>query len=606
VQYLVGATYNRQTTVFPGSFDDKTGNLHFNISGASANQKFKLQLTASYSYNQNHLPGIDLTRTSILMEPIAPALYNGDGTLNWAPNVAGSSTWTNPLANTQSTDFINTTKNLVSNAQIGYRILPGLDIRTSVGYTNIQSEIYQPTRLEVERPERRLTSVRKASFGNRNMSSWIIEPQLQYTGKIGKGKIEGLLATSIQKSSYTYLSINASGFLSDLLMKTLAAATSSSIISNFSGITRFNALFGRLSYNWDDKYLINFTARRDGSNKFGAKNRFHNFGSMGLGWIFSEEKWITQRLPWLSFGKLRSSYGTTGNDGIPDFSYLSIYNISAPTILYQNSIGLNVNNIPNPYLEWEETRKWQGGLDLGFIKDRIVIGATYSRNRSSNQLSTYALPSVTGFLSINKNIGATIQNTSWEFTLNTVNVKGKEFSWTTGVNVTIPRNKLIKFPDIENTGYASGAGGLIVGQPLGLLMVARYGGINPTTGGYLVFDKNDNPITGYPIAEDQNKYISTLSIYHGGLLNNINYKGFNLDFLFQFVRTRGARDMYYYNGSANSGVFLAGLSNQPVSVLDRWQKPGDNATMVRFTRSNFQTSISSTDAWYTYDASYIR
>jgi TonB-linked SusC/RagA family outer membrane protein len=605
VQYVVGATYNSQTTVFPGKFDDKVGNLHFSINGASANQRLKLQLTGSYGYDQNHLPGIDLTEQAVLMEPVAPSLYNADGTLNWAPNAAGRSTWTNPIAYVQNTDFLSTTKNLISNASISYRILRGLDFRGSVGYTNTQSELYIANRLGVFTPENRATSQRSAYFGNRNMSSWIIEPQLQYAGMLGKGKLEGLLASSIQKSSYTYLAIDAFGFLSDLLMKTLRAATSTNIRSSFSGITRFNAIFGRLGYNWDDKYLISLTARRDGSNKFGAQNRFHNFGSVGLGWIFSQEKWITQQSNLLSFGKLRASYGTTGNDQIPDFSYLSIYNFTSPTILYENSIGLNPRNISNPYLQWEETRKWQGGVDLGFIKDRIVVGATYVRNRSSNQLIAYAIPSITGFLNITKNLAATIQNTSWEFTLNTINVKGKEFSWTSSANLTIPRNKLIKFPGIEKTGYASGTNGLIIGQPLGLIKVVRYAGVNPADGSYLVIDKNDNPIN-YPEIGDQTIFISTISKYYGGVVNTLSYKGIQLDFLFQFVRKKGIRDMYFYNGNLSPGDFSAGGSNQPVSVLDRWQKTGDDAAIGRFTTSGLFPSFNVSDAWYSYDASYIR
>jgi TonB-linked SusC/RagA family outer membrane protein len=599
VQYLVGATYNRQTVVFPGSFDDKVGNLHFNINGTSANQRLKLQLTGSYAYDQNHLPGTDLTNLALLMEPVGPALYNPDGTLNWAPNAAGQSTWTNPLAYTVSSDFINTTKNLVSNANISYRILPGLDLRTSVGYTNTQSELYMPTRLDRVAPENRATAVRRASFGNRNMNAWIIEPQLQYAGKIGKGKIEGLLATSIQKSSYSYLAIDGSGFLTDLLMKTLRAATSTNIRISLSGITRFNALFGRLGYNWADKYLVSLTARRDGSNKFGVNNRFHNFGSVGVGWIFSEEKWVVRELPFVSFGKLRASYGTTGSDGIPDFAYLSIYGINNPTVLYQNSIGLNVSNIPNPYLQWEETRKWQGGLDLGFIKDRVVLGVTYARNRSSNQLSPNAIPSVAGFQTINLNLPALIQNTSWEITLNTVNVRTKGISWNSSLNLTIPRNRLIK----NSLGAYNTPN---VGKPLGYIPVVRNAGVNPANGRYLIMDKNGNPMTSNPSDEDLTVFLSNLSRYFGGMLNSIQYKGFQLDFLFQFVRKRGSKDMYYFNGTQSPGAFSTGTGNQPISVLDRWQKPGDVAEVGRFTTTANNNVFIFSDAWYSYDASYIR
>jgi TonB-dependent starch-binding outer membrane protein SusC len=606
MQYLVGSTYKRQTTVFPGKFDDKVGSLHFNINGSSVNQRLRVQLTGSYMYDQNHLPGIDITSQAVLTEPDAPPLYDDNGTLNWAQNAAGNSTFINPLAYTQNIDFINTTKNLVSSANLSYRILPGLYFRGSVGYTNMQTNIFLPFRLEFIQPERRANAQRQSNFANRNMSSWIIEPQLQYSNKLGKGKIDGLLGTTIRKSSFDYLSVIGFGFSTDLLMKTLNAATSTGIQLSNSGSTRFNALFGRLNYTWDDKYLLSLNARRDGSNKFGDKNKFHNFASIGIGWIFSQEKWLQQNLPSLSFGKLRASYGITGNDQIPDYSYLGVYEISNPTILYQNSIGLNATGIPNPYLQWEETRKLQAGLDLGLIKDRILLGATFVRNRSSNQLVSYVLPSFAGFSAITKNLAALIQNTSWEFTLNTVNIKGRNFTWSSSVNLTIPRNKLISFPGIELTSYSSGTDGVIVGKPLGILKTVPLVGVNPGNGGYSALDKNGNP-SSFIVNADMTFLISPLSVYYGGVINTFSWKGFQLDFLFQFVRKKGSRDMYYYNGSQYPGQFYQGASNQPVTVLNRWQKPGDNTPIGLYSTSTpSYFPDASSDAWYSYQASYIR
>jgi TonB-linked SusC/RagA family outer membrane protein len=605
IQYLIGGTYNRQTTVFPGDFDDKAGTLHFNINSVSTNQRLKVQLTGSYSYNQNHLPGVDLTEQAILLEPNAPELFNTNGTLNWKPDAAGNSTFVNPLAYTQSSEYNNSTKNLVSNFNVKYRILPGLDFTSSFGYTNTQSEFWLPTRLETYRPEIRASQQRTATFGNRNLNSWIIEPQLQYAGKLSKGKIEAFIGTSIQKSNFNYLGIVGSGFPTDLLMKTLNAASSTTIQINTSYTNRFNALFGRFGYIWDDKFLINLTARRDGSNSFGDENRFHNFGSIAAGWIFSEEKWIQQSLPFLSFGKLRSSYGTTGNDQIPPFSYLSNYDISNPTILYQNSIGLNPRNIPNPDLQWESTRKWQAGLDLGFIKDRISVGATYVRNRSNNQLVAFVVPTVTGFSNYTKNFPATIQNTSWEVTLNTVNLKSSNISWKTSINLTIPKNKLISFPGIELTAYASQTDGIIIGQPLGTGKVYQFAGVNPSNGRYLVIDKSGHPNTSTTFA-DRSVFISGLTKYYGGVVNSISYKGLQLEFLVQFVRKKGPRDLFWYNGTRYPGEFIRGQSNQSVAVLNHWQKPGDNEIIGRFSTSSLLTSITSSDAYYSYDASFIR
>lgn len=606
LQYMVSGTYNRKTTVFPGDFDDKDGGLHFSLNGASANQKLHFSFSGSYTYDQNHLPSVDLTN-QIFLAPDAPPLYNADGTLNWATNAAGSSSWTNPLANLSS-EFNNTTKNLVSNASLGYNLLPGLDIRSNFGYTDLRSDLYLPQPLEASKPENRRFLQRNSNFANRNMSSWIIEPQLQYAGRVGKGKIDALLGATISQNTSDVLAFSASGFSSDLLMRSPVAATSITVFNSALTMSKYNALFSRLGYNWDDKYLVNFTARRDGSSKFGDDNKLHNFGSAGAAWIFSQEAFIKQNIPFLSFGKLRASYGTTGNDQINDYSYLSLYYSTNAAIPYQNSTGLSANNIPNPHLQWEETRKLQGGIDLGFINDRIIINATYARNRSSNQLISYALPDVTGFPAITENLPATIQNTSWEFVLSTINVKGKDFNWSSSINLTIPRNKLLSFPGIENTSYADGTQGVIVGQPLGVMKVFRYAGVDPATGNYLVLDKNGKPTDNPDDPGDRTALITPMTKYYGGFQNSIGYKGFQLDFLFQFVRQIAARDLYYSNGSGNPGYFNQRYANQPVTVLNHWQKPGDNVPVGRYTVTNFGVPIwpPFSDAGYNYDASFIR
>ena len=610
MNYLISGTYNRQTTVFRDDRDDKNGSLHFNLNGTSLNQKIRIQLSGSYMYDQNRLPSNDLTGF-IFLAPNAPNLYNKDGTLNWAPNAAGRSTWTNPLASRENSEFNNTTKTLVSNVNISYRIIPWLEIRTSFGYTNSLSDQYAPSQLERARPENRPFTQRISRFGNRDMSSWIIEPQLLFTGNISKGKIEGLLGATLQHNSAKAFSLFASGYTSNLVMKSLQGAQSITVLTSNSSMSKYNALFGRLNYNWNDKYLLNLTARRDGSSRFGDANKMHNFWSTGAGWIFSQEKWVQQSLTFLSFGKLRASYGTTGNDQIGNYSYLSLYDVFNPGIPYQNITDFRVNSIPNPHLQWEETRKWQWGLDLGFISDRIIINATYARNRSSNQLIPYTMPSITGFTSILQNFPATIQNTSWEFMINTINIKGKKLTWTSNFNLTIPRNKVESFPNIEKTPYANGFQGVIIGQPFGITKVYRYEGVDPATGLYRVIDKHGNP-TSSPDGFDKTALVSTLARYYGGMQNTISYKGFQLDVVFQFVRKKGLRDSYYFGLDAEipPGVYAGGHSNQPVTVLNRWQKPGDNATIARYVTGLGNDYVIPypfySDFGYSYEASYIR
>jgi TonB-linked SusC/RagA family outer membrane protein len=584
VQYVLGTTYSRETTVFPGSFADQKASVHFALNNVSTDERFRLQFTGNYMLDDNRLPGVDLTQSANQLEPVAPALYNADGTLNWAPAANGTSSWNNPLVSVLYRKYSNKTNNLISNLTLQYRLLKGLELKSSFGYSYLTTDEFYGTPMISIRPESRANATRSANYGNRTSRSWIIEPQLSYNVQIGSGVLDALTGVSIQQSSNKSGSLNGSGYASDQVLEEMKAAATVSVGNSFISQYKYNAAFARLNYNYNSRYIINANARRDGSSRFGANNRFHNFGSIGAAWIFSEESFISQSLPLISFGKFRASYGTSGSDQIQDYQYLSQYgfvngSFSGTDFPYQNMVGLVPGNLPNPNLQWEETKKLQAGIDLGFFNNRLSLGVTYARNRSSNQLLAYSLPTYTGNSFITTNFPATVQNTSWEFSLSSINIKGKAVSWTTDFNLTIPRNKLVSFPMIEQSTYF---GTLEIGQPLYPSRLFPFAGVNPATGLYQVYDNNGVITTTPNFATDRRILVSTLPIFYGGLTNRITYKGFELDIFLQFVKQIGPNN-FFNNGSGNQpGYFTAGGSNQPVSVLGRWQKAGDVANIQRF------------------------
>ncbi|MBB5437285.1 TonB-linked SusC/RagA family outer membrane protein [Pedobacter sp. AK017] len=606
VQFLVGGTFDRSTTVFPGDFASKTGNIHFNINTNSLNQRFKLSLTGSYAVNSNGVPGQDLTRYALFLAPNAPSLYNDDGSLNWAPNAAGRSTFVNPLAGAAFSAYEYFLKSLTSNAIISYSILPGLVVKSSFGYNNINGNPFFSISANARPPEERSNTSRSSVFSNVDSFSLIAEPQLTFNKVIGNISIDAIVGSTFQKNKGEYNIITAYGFSNDLLIKNLASA--SSIQGSYDNtIYRYNALFGRMNVVFDQKFVFNLTGRRDGSSRFGENNLFHNFWSLGGAWIFSEEESVEKALSFLSFGKIRGSYGTTGNDQIGDYQYLNAYFTPTSRLPYQNIQGLSTNELKNPYLQWEETRKLMAGIDLGFFKDRLLLDFTYSRNRSSNQLLFYTLPSITGVSGLIQNFPATVQNTSWEFSLSTIPIKIRQFSWNCNLNLTIPRNKVIKFPDIENTSYANPESGVIVGQPLGALPYYQYLGIDPARGNYLLANENQQPVFGFgPQISGRNQIISTQPMFYGGILNTLSYKGFSLDFLFQFIRQKGSKSLYFWNDYAQTGEFTGMFSNQPISVLNRWQKPGDASRIQKYTTASGVPAVSQTNAYFSYDASFVR
>lgn len=601
-QFMIGAGYHRETTVFPGDFSYKKGNIHFNINSNSANQKFKVQLTGSYITDINKLPINDLTSFALTLAPVAPDPYNPDGSINWAPKPNGSTTYyRNPIApNIQNS--INKTDNLIANGIISYELIPGLTIKSSFGYNKLTTKETTKSPKNVFYPELRQYVSNGTQFLTNLNNSWIIEPQVEYNKKFNKGKLTALLGSSISQQNSDQQNIQADGFSNELVMEDLSSATRLRG-SNINSVYKYNALYSRITYNWLDKYIINLTARRDGSSRFGSENQFHNFGAIGTAWIFTQEKFSQSVLPFLSFGKLRGSFGTTGNDQIGEYQFMDIYqSVFITGNPYQNVIGLEPTRITNPYLQWEETKKLQIGLELGFMKDKILFTINYNQNRSSNQLASSALPTITGFSGITRNIPAVVQNTGWEFTLATINIKTKNFYWGTNFNLTVPKNKLLSyFGQDKNNSIA-------IGRPLSIRSLYKYIGVNDTTGVYQFQDAKGNPTSEPSDPADRLVIFDLDPKYYGGLQNTFSYKEFSLDFFFLFTKKISQDNSTFAQSNiVYPGVFYSGGGNQSTTVLNRWQKPGDKAKLQPYSTDLFSNTsyISNSDAVYT-DASFLK
>jgi len=406
------------------------------------------------------------------------------------------------------------------------------------------------------------------------------------------------LGSTFQQTNTDVIAIRSDGYSNPANLGDITYASSITSNNFVKSLYKYNAFFGRLNFNWDDKYLVDLTARRDGTSRFGANNKFHNFGAAGLAWIFSKEDFLKEHLPFLSYGKLRTSYGTTGNDQVGDYRYLNLYSSIYAPVPYQGQIGLEPSKLPNPNLQWELTRKFEVALETGFFNDRILLTASYSNNRSSNQLLGYNLPYLTGFNNIQTNFPATVQNSSWEFTLSTTNIRKGDFSWVSSINLTVPQNKLIAFPNLATSTYANT---LIIGQPTSIQKVFHFEGVDPATGFYSFSSTTNKFDPDYNT--DRNTVINLLPKFYGGFQNTITYKSFRLDFLFQFVKQTGSSSLY--------GLGLPGqLGNQFTSVLNRWQKPGDVKNIQQYSSDYYRGGIpygdiGSSDAAYT-NASYAK
>ncbi len=523
--FSLSGNYRTETTVMPGDFKYEKGGIHASINHIANNKKLKVAFSAGYTSQRNNQPGIDLTLFALTLAPNAPALYDDEGNINWEDG-----TWTNPLSFIES-KFMSRTNNLTANSVLTYSILPDLQIKGSFGYNDVANDELTTQPSTAYNPAWGLDSSASGLETNQTgIRSWIAEPQLLYKRTFGKNTLDALLGATYQSQRSNRLFAGGYGFASNSQIYDLASANDIIVYRSDVVVYNYQAFFGRINYQYDSKYFINATGRRDGSSRFGLGNQFANFGAVGVAWVFTNESFFKDHAIF-SFGKLRGSYGITGNDQIGDYQYLDTY--TSTGVSYENSNGLAPSRLYNPAFGWETNRKAEIALETGFFKDRIFLTSAYYVNRSSDQLVGIPLPATTGFTSLTANLGATVENRGFEFTLRTQNFTGTTFSWSTNFNISANRNTLLSFPGLEGSTYANT---YVVGESIHLRKLYHYTGINAQTGIY-EFEDVDGDGSISPIL-DRNKSVDLTPKYFGGLQNQFTYKGFQFDFLFQFVKQK--------------------------------------------------------------------
>lgn len=562
-QFMLSGSYYSETTVFPGSKPNKRMTGRGQISHSSQNKRLNVVLNTSYSVDQKKLPTNDLTYSSFLA-PNAPDLYDASGKLSWTTGLE------NPMSFLYRR-YESSNNTFMSNLNVSYQVLPGTYVKLSAGYNAINFEEQSTTPISAQRPA--ATTTGSKLVGLMKVNNFVVEPQLEHIHRIGAGKVNVLAGLSFQQRKQSDIDINATQYLNDDLLEILASAPRLTI-SNSQSQYNYAAGFARISYNLKNRYLINVNLRRDGSSRFGPANRFSTFGALGAGWIFSDESFMKNQ-GWLSFGKLRASYGITGNDQIADYGFLDLWT-SSTSYQYQGQTGVLQQRLFNPYLQWERNKKAELGLELGFLENNIKLAASYYLNRSDNQLVSLPLPSQTGFSSIQGNLDAVVQNTGLELEFSANIINKSKFRWTTQANVTIPRNKLISYPDLASSSTRLS---YEVGEPLNIYRRYVFTGINPQTGVYEFLDVNKD---GSLSADNdyQNIGVYGPSVY-GGMAHQLSYKNLQLDLFFEFKEQNGT--MYFTSLSTAPGSFVSSAGNQPAFVLDRWQKPGDVSLVQKFT-----------------------
>jgi TonB-linked SusC/RagA family outer membrane protein len=561
LKYYVGLNYRKEGTVIAKDQGvSRTGGL-MNLTVSSPDKKFNALFSASYALENSTLNNNNNFLALIFLPPNFN-LYKPDGSLNWNNNFA------NPLG--QLLTSYHAKKTFFSgNTALSYQLLKSLTLKATAGYTMSRLDNDTQAPAASYNPVTAMTS--NARFAQSPTSNYIIEPQAEYVAKAGPGKLTVLLGGTFSEAVTETTTLLGQNYAYDSQLNTIAGAglvNTSYMYDQY----RYASVFGRLSYDVEAKYLLSATYRRDASSRFGPNNRFANFASVGAAWLFSEEKLIKENLPFLSFGKLKVSYGTTGNDRIDNYLYRMNYENRSiyDDVAYQDIRLLSpVDVAANPNIKWESTKKTELNLSLGFLKDRILFNANLYRNRSSNLLNFTSMTTQSGVTNSIENLDALVQNKGLELELNTRNIAGKSFTWSSSFNISFERNALLSFNDVTKAADQSR---YYIGEAVDAYITRRkyqYTGIDPLTGVPTYANLDGNAGIG---ATD--RYIAALGHpFYGGLNNSFSYKGFSLDFFFKFQNSRGKVNQY----AKDNTLALGGLMNQSTSVLDRWQQPGDES-----------------------------
>ena len=467
-----------------------------------------------------------------------------------------------------------------------------------------------------------------------NNSTWQIENTLTYDKTFGKHTIGVVLGQSALKTKGDELggshwnlvnpdkpSINYTTG-GDLELSTDAdgkVTGAKSLIGVWGGPYtqhRLASLFARLSYNYDEKYMVQATIRRDGSSRFGSNNKYGTFPSFSVGWNIMNEDFMKNTRDWLTNLKLRASWGKNGNDNIGDFAYTTMTATGGSSNYYfgqtaSMTYGSKANRLANEDLKWEESEQTNIGLDFGFWNNQLTFTVDYFLKKTNGMIIDMPIPSYVGEQRPLANVGD-MENSGWEFELGYKwNISDARFA--VKANASYLKNKLKNlgndtgFLNYGISQFADGGTRAENGQPFpffygyktdGILQNqaeadaynAQYGG-NSKPGDFRFVDTNgDNKIT----SDDRTNIGNGIPDWSFGLNFDADWKGFDLGVFFQGVSGVDVFDATYRQDIASG--------NYPTWVLQRWTGEGT---------SNTVPTLGDSKNWvcsdmYVRDGSYLR
>ena len=593
MSYYTSLGFSDQKGIIVGNRYKKY-NGRLNLDGElRENLDFGMNFNFSHAIN-NDVPGDGWFETPLSganLAPITP-IRNLEGELYDQPVTV----WYNPLIELENSDRRLKNNNILGNFFLIWNFLPAFSIRGDFGVNSvsIKSNYFTGRRTLYGRDSNGLARLRQ-----RNSMNYNAKAVLDYHPALKKAHVIHFISGyEIQKTTTEIANIIGSEFPVDDL-RTLSSAAVINNAWEFTSAVSFLSYFGRLNYEFDGKYLVTLNARYDGSSRFGKNNRYGFFPAASMGWIVSKESFM-DKLKTLSFLKIRSSYGFTGNAFIGNFEHLGLFNATR----YGGQSGLRPTQTPNPDLKWERTSQWDVGLDFGLFENRINGEIDYYIKKTKGLLVEVPVPSTSGFFTQIENVGE-VNNKGIEFVLNTNNLTGK-FKWSTSLNFAYNKNTVLKIAEGQDViDYGFSGNGIKVGYPINSFLLAEYAGVDTDNGDALFYVNSENAEPGatttnfneaekIPLGDSNPDFI-------GGLTNTFSWNGLSLNIHLQGVFGKEIYSSFDQLISCNACYF----DNQTIDQLDAWQNPGD-ITDVPEPRFWFNNGGQGRSSRYVQDASFIR
>jgi len=612
-------TNDRLNTRF--SLDEKLGRFHFGQSFAVKYTKTKGQ-TASISSAIQYAP------FKPIYDPNIPGGYSIE------TNVDDFSNAMNPLQDINLVHPVSTDYVLFPQAFGEVSLIKGLRFRSQVSFEmggNRSTKYSYPYTLS-----NRLTSPRQAQLGYGSYFFYTLENYLSFDRTFGKHNISAVAGNSyIDPGTRSGLTGTGSNLPNDNIQN-ISVANLTTLTSYYDyAANAMISYFGRLSYDYDGKYILTGSFRRDGASNFGANNRFGNFPGVGFAWRFSNENFMST-IPFLSDGKLRIGWGRVGNNNIPTTGITSVLTYGgSPTgnLVYSLGSGeaftngTTINTLANPNIKWESTTQTDAGLDLAFLNNKLYMTIDWYNRKSSGLLVQVKMPGSTGASISNGQPteyanAATVVNKGFEFTAGYRGDIGKKGSYNVSANFSYNKNQVLSLGDQFTAPIQDGSPSMArtgPGAPIGAFYgykldhvakdQAEIDALNAKAPGgkyqseLLPGDFIFKDLNGNGVVTDSDQVIlgSGIPKFIYGFNAVINYGNFDFNLVLS-----GIAGVKAINGMKSITSIEATGHNATTDILNRWRKPGDVAALPRAGQNTDGSHNLRPSDWWVEDGSYLR